>query len=117
MAKKQQYDYEEVTASKAEAVAKTVDAQVKEDARKQEAAALKIGKETELLGEQTWEEVQDENPFKRPLQARIEEVRKNSTGQIYVKFVPVDPARPADKAPFEYLPEEEFRARFPKLVE
>ncbi len=102
--------------ARAEHVAKTVDAQVVGDARKQEEDAIQAGKETELLEDQVWEERQDGNPFVRPLQASIVEVRKNSTEQVYVKFVAVHPSRTDIKTQFEYLAEEEFRARFLKQV-
>lgn len=119
VAAKAELSAEEVTANekaRAEHVAKTIDSQVVEDARKQEEDAIQAGKDTELLEDQVWEERQDGNPFVRPHQATITEVRKNSTEQVYVKFVVVNPGRADLKVPFEYLAEEEFRARFIKQV-
>jgi hypothetical protein len=116
MAKKIQQDPEDVAASKAEAVAKAVDAQVKEDARKQEEEAIKSGKDTQLLGEQVWQEKDHDNPFEAARQARIEEIRTNASGHQFVKFVVINPNQADVRTPFEYLNEAEFRARFPKLV-
>ena len=80
-------------------------------------AEVIAAKTVELLEDQVWEEAQDENPFVRPLQAKIVEIRlSNENEKKYVKFVAVNPAQPDVKNPFEYLVEAEFRARFPKQV-
>lgn len=107
---------EEVRAEKAAAVAKTVDAQVQADARNAKEAAIKAGKDAELLEDQVWEAAQDENPFVRAQQAQIVEVRKNSADVAWIKFQPINPASADVKAPFGYLPEGEFRAQFPVKV-
>lgn len=104
---------EEVRAEKAAAVAATVDAQVQADARNAKEAAIKAGKDAELLEDQVWEAAQDENPFVRAQQAQIVEVRKNSADVAWIKFQPINPAHPDVKDPFGYLPEGEFRAQFP----
>lgn len=107
---------EETRVAKAQAVAETVNKQVEEDARNAEEKAIQIGKDSELLGEQVWQEKQDENPFKTALHAHIEEVQKNADGKVYVKFQAIDPKRSDLRVNYEYLPEDEFRARFVKLV-
>ena len=113
---KEEKDPEALAAQKAEAVAEAVNRQAEEDARNQEKDAIKAGKDAELLGEQTWEEGAHDNPFEASIQARVEEVRTNPNGEKFVKFVAVHPNKPDVKNNFEYLPEAEFRARFPKLV-
>lgn len=130
MAKKQQNDevvvveearvedarVEEARVEKAEAVAKAVDAQVEEDARKAEADAIQAAKDTELLEDQVYEEEQHDNPFEFVLRAQILEVRKNKFEVLYVKFQPFQKERLDVKEPIGYVPEDEFRTKFPILV-
>lgn len=107
---------EEKAVAKAEATAKAVDAQVNEQAAKEEAAALKVSKETEVIEGQVWEELEHENPFDRIMQASVAEVRKNRKGAVYVKFAWAPKGQPEGRSNFEYVTEKEFRDRFPKLA-
>lgn len=101
---------------KAEAVAKAVDAQVNEEAKREEAAALKVSKETEIREGQIWEELEHENPFERVMRAVVAEVRANRKGDKYVKFNWAPRDQPDRASNFEYVTEKEFRERFPKFV-
>lgn len=116
MAKKEQIDPEVIAAEKAAHVNKTVDVQVKEDVSKAEAAAVKAGKETELLEDQVWAETTHENPFEFVSHAQILEVRTNSTNHLFIKFQAYEAERVDRKEPIGYVNEQEFRARFPKFV-
>lgn len=102
---------------KADEAADKKDAAAKVAAVKEaDKAAIKDAAENELQAKQVYEEEAHDNPFDNIFRAQITEVRKNKDEKVFVQFVVFRVDNFDIKEPIASLPENEFRARFVKLV-
>lgn len=86
----------------------------KDETKTPEPVQPKAAKVQELRGGQIWEEGPHENPFQRQTQALIADVKKNTSGVLWVKFSAYLPN--VGNQPFEYLNEKNFRNTYSTLV-